>query len=526
MNPSYYGYIRVSTTRQGEQGVSLAQQKESIERYAVQHGLDICRWFEEQQTAASRGRPVFGELLQLLETGGAAGVIIHKIDRSARNLRDWADLADLIDRGVRVHVAGEALDLDSRGGRLSADIQAVIAADYIRNLREEVKKGFYGRLKQGFYPMPAPLGYVDAGAGKPKTHDALAAPLVRSAFERYATGEYSMRRLADHLYDRGLRSKSGKKVTGKRLGEILHNPFYVGLIRIKKNGETYRGVHKPLVSPHLFNVVNQRFGRGGCPRPIARPCLFRQLVRCRLCGYCLIPEWQKGHVYYRCQRPDCPTTTIRESVLEEAILQLMRAVRITPELANRLRKEAECSMTSEIEHQQVMEQRLRSELAAHADRNDRLVDAYLDNALDKATYSQRKTTLELQRLHIEEQLRSLQADRKIVVAETESAFFLATNIVVLYKKSTLEERRELIQMITSNRLVERKDIDFTIREAFQALKEYPKTPYGGPDTHTARSIRELYRKMKEAVLNDKSDVFKRMVKFGPDYFNGKEKFAA
>jgi hypothetical protein len=40
-----------------------------------------------------------------------------------------------------VHFANDSLDLNTRGGRLSADIQAVVAADYIRNLREEAKKG-------------------------------------------------------------------------------------------------------------------------------------------------------------------------------------------------------------------------------------------------------------------------------------------------------------------------------------------------------------------------------------------------
>lgn len=74
-------------------------------------------------------------MMQALKNGQAQGVIIHKIDRSARNLKDWAGLGELIDRGVQVHFAHEAIDLHSRGGRLLADIQAVVAADYIRNLR-------------------------------------------------------------------------------------------------------------------------------------------------------------------------------------------------------------------------------------------------------------------------------------------------------------------------------------------------------------------------------------------------------
>jgi CheY-like chemotaxis protein len=55
--------------------------------------------------------------------------------------------------------ADEGVDLRTVSGRLSADIQAVVAAHYSRNLLEETKKGLYGRLKQGFYPLRAPIGY-------------------------------------------------------------------------------------------------------------------------------------------------------------------------------------------------------------------------------------------------------------------------------------------------------------------------------------------------------------------------------
>src|SRR4029077_11315879 len=147
--------------------------------YAQRNALEVCQWFEERVTAAKRGRPMFNEMLTLLRHGRADGIVIHKIDRGARNLKDWSDLGELIDQGVEIHFANESLDLHSRGGRLSADIQAVVAADYIRNLREEAKKGIYGRLKQGFYPLGAPLGYLDHGAGKVKTIDPVKGPLVR-----------------------------------------------------------------------------------------------------------------------------------------------------------------------------------------------------------------------------------------------------------------------------------------------------------------------------------------------------------
>ena len=102
---TYFGYIRVSTARQGEQGVSLEAQRDAIVRYAQHNGLAIGDWFEERETAAKRGRPLFTRMLQLLRNGKGEGVIIHKIDRSARNLKDWSDLGELIDEGIEVHFA-------------------------------------------------------------------------------------------------------------------------------------------------------------------------------------------------------------------------------------------------------------------------------------------------------------------------------------------------------------------------------------------------------------------------------------
>ncbi len=122
----YVAYIRVSTQKQGQTGVSLQEQRAAIERYAEINRLQIETWYEERETAAKRGRPIFTQMLEQVERSSISGIILHKIDRGARNLRDWADLGGLVDKGIEVHSANESLDLHSRGGRLSADIQAVI----------------------------------------------------------------------------------------------------------------------------------------------------------------------------------------------------------------------------------------------------------------------------------------------------------------------------------------------------------------------------------------------------------------
>ena len=146
-------------------------------------------------TAANRGRSVFARMLKSLERGNAHRIIIHRIDRSARNLRDWADLADLIDRGAEIHFAHDDVDLRSRGGRLSADNRdepdrllrhlALPAAQHAqvdivaaRHLRE-IGPGLFG-LRHDPPPLrfakPTPVSIaarrhknVTAGFSRPKT---------------------------------------------------------------------------------------------------------------------------------------------------------------------------------------------------------------------------------------------------------------------------------------------------------------------------------------------------------------------
>ena len=83
------------------------------------------------------------------------------------------------------------------------------------------------------------------------------APLVTQAFEAYGTGHFSLARLVEEMYARGLRNRRGGKVTISGMSKFLNNPFYISVIRIKKTGELFRGAHKPIVAKALFDRVQQ-----------------------------------------------------------------------------------------------------------------------------------------------------------------------------------------------------------------------------------------------------------------------------
>jgi site-specific DNA recombinase len=487
----YFAYIRVSSAKQGEKGVSLQEQRDAISRYAQRYSLKIVQWYEERETAAKRGRPVFSEMLKQLRKGKGNGVVIHKIDRGARNLKDWADLGDLIDAGVEVHFANESLDLNTRGGRLSADIQAVVAADYIRNLREETKKGFYGRLKQGLYPLPAPVGYLDRGKGKPKEPDPETAPLIACSFELYATGKYSLDTLLVEMRQRGLRNRRAGRMSRNGLSILLNNPFYAGFIRIKRTGELFPGKHCPLISKLLFDSVQELLEGRTKNRENRHSFTYRRMVKCLICGHPLVGELQKGHVYYRCHTPGCLTKTVREERIEEAISAHLEALKLTREEIRYAGLWLDrCQSQVQVRREQELQAcRLRLDLLRN--RLMRLTDLLIDGAVDRRVFDERKDSLLWEEKDLEERIAMLEGGDGGALKQLHNFLELVKRASLSYELANPEGKRSLVSAVTSNLGVSGKNIAVELRIPFRLVAERPANSCGVPYRDTPRTWEQI-----------------------------------
>ena len=483
-----YAYIRVSTVKQGERGSSLQEQRSAIEAYTKRRGLTILEWFEEKETAAKSGRRGFSRMLRLLQRGKADGVVIHKIDRGARNLRDWSDLGELIDQGIEVHFANESLDLNSRGGRLSADIQAVVAADYIRNLREEVRKGFYGRLKQGVYPLPAPLGYKDEGAGKPKSLDPIMAPLVRNAFELYATGNYNLDTLGDELYRRGLRTGAGKRFSRTGLSKLLNNQFYLGLIHIKRTGEIFQGKHVPLISKSLYDHVQAILGGKVRNKGLRHYFLYRRRLRCANCGFWLVAEIQKGHHYYRCHTKACPKTSVREEHVDRLFLSALKRLRLTPRELQLLAEDFASRLEGSAGDEKKLAEGVRLNMENLDSRLTRLTDAYIDRLIDKATFEERKASLLHERAALKETLEEFESGTPVLASRVGKFLELVKSLSTNANPANREENCDLVKTASSNLSVDGKTLVVAWDSLFEPIAFRSKSTYGAPHWDTTRTF--------------------------------------
>jgi len=256
-------YLRVSTKEQAEGGYSIPAQREACLKFIQDKGWNLIdEYVDRGESAKTQDRPQLQEMLQRIKEDKTIGaIVIHKLDRLARNLEDHAIIRALFRKtGVQLVSVTENIE-DSASGRLVEGILATIAEFYSLNLSSEIKKGMLQKARQGGYPHTAPLGYKNIrdlnGLAKIVVNEEEAF-LVKEAFRLYATGNYSTTELHQIMVKKELRNRYTKKpLSRSKLIEMLKNKFYIGIFNWQKL--EYKGIHEPLVSKELFNRVQEVF---------------------------------------------------------------------------------------------------------------------------------------------------------------------------------------------------------------------------------------------------------------------------
>jgi len=145
-----------------------------------------------------------------------------------------------------------------------------------------------------------PSGYKTIGEKGHKIHvpDEEKSPLIKKMFDLYASGQYSTKKLCDVMYEQGLRSRTGHKVSHARIHQLVGDPFYYGMNRWKN--QITKGNHEPLISKELYQRVQDRLHSYGAPRTRKHNSLFKSVFRCIECNGTITWEIQKGHWYGHC----------------------------------------------------------------------------------------------------------------------------------------------------------------------------------------------------------------------------------
>lgn len=142
-------YIRVSTTGQNEAG-----QRAAITEWLAAHGHDpkAATWYVDKHTATTTARPALDRLQAAIFAGRHHTVVIWRLDRLSRKMRDGINLlADWCDAGVRVVSVTQALDLNATVGKMIAGVLLAVAEMELETMKERQAVGIEAAKGRGVY---------------------------------------------------------------------------------------------------------------------------------------------------------------------------------------------------------------------------------------------------------------------------------------------------------------------------------------------------------------------------------------
>ena len=281
------GYIRVSTEDQ-TQGYSLDAQRAGIQEYCERNGYQLVRIYADEGVSAHTDkiskRPQLSLLLEHATQGQFDVVVVHTLDRWARNMRVHVEaLQRLIDARVGFASVTEDIDFNTAIGRVMMALLAAFAEFFSSQLGEHVKKAVKQRAAQGLQNGSAPFGYLrddETGIPCPVPEEAEA---VRTVFAKRAAGETSGK-IAVWLNAAGFRTRRGNTFTDGSVRDMLGFRFYLGVVRL--GDEEFPGQHEGIIAPELFERVQTRTVKRGPALHTAGGArgLLAGIIRCGHCG--------------------------------------------------------------------------------------------------------------------------------------------------------------------------------------------------------------------------------------------------
>lgn len=286
-------YVRVSSEEQVE-GYSLSAQERAARAYCEAHGWELVLTYADEGKSAWTDdvakRPEFSRMLADAEAGAFDVLIVHKLDRFARNVRLCLEtLHELESHGVAFVSLSESMDFSTPIGRVILSTLAAFAEYYSHNLSAETKKGKAERKRQGLYNGLVPFGMMRRGEDRVPVADPETLPGLLLAFNAAAAGK-SDRKVAEELNAAGYRSTGNRgrnPFTRDTVRPILQNRFYLGELPDGEGG-WIEGQHEPVISDELFNSAQEsRRANRGAHAKVKRAARVYSLsgsARCVLCG--------------------------------------------------------------------------------------------------------------------------------------------------------------------------------------------------------------------------------------------------
>lgn len=333
-------YCRVSTSLQAEEGISLDAQESICKEALLKDGYEIFQTIrDEGKSGGSLKRRGIQEIINSIVSKKVDAIYVVSSDRLARNTGDDIWIRQLCrENDVILKCLNQPMSEDTAMTRMVNTVFASFNQMQRDITSEKVTMTMEAKASLGYFPALAPLGYVniknpvqavEKAGQKIIVKDPERAPLIKKAFELYTTGNFSVFDITDILYEKGLRTKYGKKLSYSRMYDVLRNPFYIGEVHWGKV-HLKEGKHEHLMDKDLFYSVQRLLimKNGHLCRRRKYQWLLSGFLRCHThqCRYTAEYHLKKKIGYYHCTNRNgcgkCVEINKLESMIEDKFKEI------------------------------------------------------------------------------------------------------------------------------------------------------------------------------------------------------------
>ncbi len=464
----YVLYARKSTEEDDRQVLSIEAQLAELQEYSAKEKFDIVASFCEAKTAKEPGRMKFAEMLSLIESGKAEGIISWHPDRLARNSVDGGKIIHMVDRGLIRSLKFPTFWFEpTPQGLFMLNIAFGQSKYFSDNLRENVKRGLRQKIRNGVWPGWAPVGYLNNANTRGIDVDAEKSPKVRKLFELYATGAHTLYSLANWCKEHNLRGHRGKTIVVGNVQKLLQNPFYIGLMRFKS--EIFEGTHEPILTKKLFDKCQEVLAKRGKVQEVRKnDFAFLGLMKCASCGASITAQYAKGnggiYTYYRCTKKRGACTEkhyVREAALTEQIKLFLQKVSLSSQDTQKVLAALEQDEAQAKEEARGEVQQLKTQVTDIDAKLEKLLDAYLNDALSTAEYAAKKNLLVNEKVRIGEKITDIE-QRGVSWLEPAREFVLSLNQAAnLLSRNDFRGMTAFLKNIGANHILRNRQFEFS-----------------------------------------------------------------
>ena len=508
-------YGRKSSEAEDRQILSIESQTDNMRMLARKEALDVLSEpMTEAKSAKSPGRTVFNQMIERLKQGEANGIICWKLDRLARNFEDGGMIIQLLQTGVIKQIVTHDKTYYPDDNVLTLAVEFGMANQFVRDLSVNVKRGLRTKYERGFPTGVAKIGYINKGEEKgdkwiEADHERF--HLVKQVWEKYLTGNFSVRRLQE-FSDKtlGLRSIQRKKEGGRpiklaNLYNMLRDPFFAGFFYGKdENGEMARYEVHPsvprIVTEEQYWQIQKMLGRKGRPCPSVNKNLFPYVGRVK-CGTCTgsitaenkhqlicseckfkfvhtnktcCPKCQTSYedmndptylhyIYYHCikrKNPNCPERSVQEKDIDAFLSDyFLNNLEVSPDLRDWSLKHLDELDQHDTQNEEARRVNWKEEKVKKEDEYQELIRMKMKNMIDEDEFLKLKTSMKAEIQTIDRTLQNIGESDQEVAERIKKAFTLAVGVSEIFKSGTYQQKIEALSELSSNLTLQDKKLN-------------------------------------------------------------------